>query len=287
MQSPVRRSRPRRPAPRTLAAALGVLLVVFSVWLALTAETTARTRLQAAHNGPIATQIALIADAESPAIVVDMSAEVRAVTSVMTDPMRVILEFPGLGFHAPALPQPAAGGSIGSVRFGAFMRGAGRIVVELSRPLRVVEQRFLDLDGGGKRLVIRCEPTTRAAFRALANPVSDDIVTGTIARAQAGKGADLPLVFLDPGHGGIDSGASGPGGELEKTIVLQFALALKDRLERGGKARVMLSRTGDVFVPLRDRVRMARQAKAQLFLSLHADALPADEGEARGATIYT
>jgi N-acetylmuramoyl-L-alanine amidase len=151
----------------------------------------------------------------------------------------------------------------------------------------VSEQRFLMLDGGGKRLVVRIEPTERAAFVALARPMADDIVTGTTARAQAGRTGDLPLVFLDPGHGGIDSGASGPGGELEKAIVLQFALALRDRLERGGKAKVLMSRTGDVFVPLRDRVRMARQAKAQLFLSLHADALPADEGEARGATVYT
>jgi N-acetylmuramoyl-L-alanine amidase len=112
-------------------------------------------------------------------------------------------------------------------------------------------------------------------------------VTGSTARAQGARQAELPLVFLDPGHGGIDSGATGPGGELEKALVLQFGLTLRDRLERGGKARVMMSRSTDVFVPLRDRVRAARQAKAQLFISLHADALPADEGEARGATVYT
>ncbi len=86
--------------------------------------------------------------------------------------------------------------------------------------------------------MIRLEPVPRAAFMALARPVADDIVTGTTtARAQAGRTAELPLVFLDPGHGGIDSGATGPGGELEKALVLQFALALRDRLERGGKRR--------------------------------------------------
>jgi N-acetylmuramoyl-L-alanine amidase len=264
------------------------VLAVLLLLACLAWPADARTRAQAPHGGPVATQIVLVTDAAGVALVVDMSAEVRAMASAMADPMRIILDFPGLGFHAQPVPAPARGGLVSSVRFGAFMRGEGRVVVELNAPARVVEQRFLDLDGGGRRLVVRLEPTTAAAFAGLANPMSDDIVTGsTAARAQVSAAPDLPLVLLDPGHGGIDTGASGPGGELEKTIVLQFALALKERLERGGKARVMMSRTADVFVPLRDRARMARQARAQLFLSLHADALPADEGEARGATIYT
>jgi N-acetylmuramoyl-L-alanine amidase len=120
-------------------------------------------------------------------------------------------------------------------------------------------------------------------FQDLARPLADDVVTGTVDTRTPPSA--LPLIVLDPGHGGIDAGATGPSGETEKAIVLQFAQTLKDRLEAGGKVRVMMTRTTDVFVPLRDRVRMARQAKAQLFVSLHADAL-ADEENVRGASIY-
>jgi N-acetylmuramoyl-L-alanine amidase len=247
------------------------------------AEPTSRVR----PPSIVATQVSLVSDAAGQALVIDMSAEAGATPSYMANPLRLVLDFPKLGFQAAAVPRPPAGGPVAAVRFGAFMRGEGRAIVELAQPMRAAEQRFFPLDGGGARLVIRLEPIPRAAFMALAKPVSDDIVTGSTARAQGARPTELPLVFLDPGHGGIDSGATGPGGELEKTLVLQFAVALKDRLERGGKARVAMSRTGDVFVPLRDRVRLARQAKAQLFISLHADALPADEGEARGATVYT
>jgi N-acetylmuramoyl-L-alanine amidase len=267
--------------------ALPALALLVCVLSQAFAQGPSRSRQAALLTGPVATQVALISDADGQALVVDMSAEINAAVSVMADPMRLVLDFPRLRFHAPQAAAPAQGGPVANVRFGAFMRGEGRVIVELNRPLRASEQRFLDLEGGGRRLVVRLEPIPREAFMALARPIADDIITGSTARAQGAKPSDLPLVFLDPGHGGIDSGATGPGGELEKTLVLQFATTLRDRLERGGKARVMMSRTGDVFVPLRDRVRLARQAKAQLFISLHADALPADEGEARGATVYT
>ncbi len=268
-------------AARLWLACLAALAIV------LIAVPQALAERRQAGAAAIATQVSLVSDQHGEALVVDMSAEVRAAPSMMAEPMRLILDFPRLGFRAPQTPLPPKGGAVAGVRFGAFMRGEGRVIVELNQPMRAAEQSFLPLEGGGRRLVIRLEPIDRAAFIALAKPVADDIITGSTARAQAGRGSDLPLVFIDPGHGGIDSGASGPGGELEKSIVLQFSLALRDRLERGGKARVMMSRTTDVFVPLRERVRLARQAKAQLFISIHADALPSDEGEARGATVYT
>jgi N-acetylmuramoyl-L-alanine amidase len=272
---------------RLAAMAVVCMALLIGLVMPALAEGQRRARNAMSPTGPVATQLTLTSDADGHALVIDMSAEVRAAMSVMVNPLRLVLDFPGLRFHAPQVPAPEAGGMVAGLRFGAFMRGEGRVILELNQPMRAAEQRFLALDGGGARLVVRLEGMDKAAFVALAKPMADDIITGSAARAQAGRGADLPLVFLDPGHGGIDSGATGPGGELEKTIVLQFSLALKDRLERGGKARVIMSRATDVFVPLRDRVRLARQAKAQLFMSIHADALPSDEGEARGATVYT
>src|SRR5436305_328047 len=95
-----------------------------------------------------------------------------------------------------------------------------------------------------------------------------------------------PVVAIDPGHGGIDNGTQA-GGESEKNLVLGFALALRDRIDKAGKYRVVMTRTDDTFIPLGDRVRIARNQSAALFVSIHSDALPRREGDARGATIYT
>ena len=92
--------------------------------------------------------------------------------------------------------------------------------------------------------------------------------------------------MIDPGHGGIDNGTQASG-ESEKNLVLGFALALRDRIEKSGKYRVVMTRTDDTFIPLADRVKIARNQSAALFVSIHADALPRREGDAQGATIYT
>jgi N-acetylmuramoyl-L-alanine amidase len=95
------------------------------------------------------------------------------------------------------------------------------------------------------------------------------------------------VVVIDAGHGGIDHGTQAQSGENEKDIVLDFAKALRDRIEKAGKYRVVMTRSDDTFIPLAERVKIARQHKAALFLSVHADALPRGEGDAQGATVYT
>jgi N-acetylmuramoyl-L-alanine amidase len=92
---------------------------------------------------------------------------------------------------------------------------------------------------------------------------------------------------LDPGHGGIDNGTKATTGEMEKTIVLQFSLMLRDKIEKTGRYRVVMTRTDDTFVALGDRVAIARERQAALFVSIHADALRRTEGDAQGATVYT
>ncbi|MCS6892621.1 MAG: N-acetylmuramoyl-L-alanine amidase [Rhodovarius sp.] len=104
---------------------------------------------------------------------------------------------------------------------------------------------------------------------------------------QGGRDA-LPLVVIDPGHGGADPGAIGPQGTQEKRVVLAVALELRRRLEAEGRCRVALTRSADVFVPLRQRVEFARRRQAALLLSLHADALPPGQAASiRGASVYT
>ncbi len=94
----------------------------------------------------------------------------------------------------------------------------------------------------------------------------------------------LIIVALDPGHGGEDPGAIGPTGLREKDVVLAVALALRDRLNAMPGLRVMLTRDGDFFVPLAERVRKARRVQADLFVSIHADAFV--RPEARGASVF-
>ena len=95
----------------------------------------------------------------------------------------------------------------------------------------------------------------------------------------------MPLVILDPGHGGRDPGATGVGGTLEKDVTLASAIALKTVLEARGRYRVELTRTADHYLNRGNRVTIARDLRASLFLSLHADKMP--DPAVRGASVYT
>jgi N-acetylmuramoyl-L-alanine amidase len=95
------------------------------------------------------------------------------------------------------------------------------------------------------------------------------------------------VIVIDAGHGGVDNGTVAESGENEKDLVLDFAKALRERIEKKGKFRVVMTRDDDTFVALGDRVKIARAQGAALFVSIHADALPKAEGDAQGATIYT
>jgi N-acetylmuramoyl-L-alanine amidase len=114
-----------------------------------------------------------------------------------------------------------------------------------------------------------------------------DTAVAAVTPRKPASAPDLrPVVVIDPGHGGVDNGTQS-GGEMEKSLVLGFGLALRDRIEKAGKYHVVMTRTDDTFIPLTDRVKIARNASAALFVSIHADALPRHEGDAQGATIYT
>ncbi len=111
--------------------------------------------------------------------------------------------------------------------------------------------------------------------------------TEGLPRATPARGANPPLIVIDPGHGGRDPGAQSPhGGLLEKNVTLELARAIRDELARSGRVRVALTREDDRFLVLQDRYEIARRMNADLFISIHADAAPHND-TARGATIYT
>ena len=172
------------------------------------------------------------------------------------------------------------------------MQGGSRIVIDLTPAGADREALALDAtDSQPARLVLDLAAVDRETFLrtiALENraPRPEAKIRGP---EPAGRipGDPRPLVVLDPGHGGIDNGTHAPSGENEKEIVLEFGLLLRDKLEKTGKYRVVMTRTDDTFIPLADRVRLARQRQASLFISIHADALARGEGDAQGATVYT
>jgi len=204
---------------------------------------------------------------------------------------------PGVGAAAPAPPPRSRGATaeteaslIRSFRFGRFAPGHSRIVIDLTRPAKAARVESV-LRPEGVRLEIDLVADTPTAFAAAVaqrlKALSALPEASALPERSSGGGEPgaVPLVVIDPGHGGVDIGASSRRGQMEKAIVFDFARALKAKIEARGKQRVALTREEDVFVPLNDRVRFARERGASLFLSIHADTL--GEASVRGATVYT
>ena len=222
-------------------------------------------------------------------LLVDLSAGVAVVPVLTEAPDRLIIDMPEVNFQvdpaAGRLPAGAAG-LIRAFRFGLFAPGRSRIVADLSGPVAIRRAEVASIAGGAaSRLTVELAPADRAAFRAAARrPQVDPAPPPAAAPARVGQDA-RPVVVIDPGHGGVDPGATGLRGALEKDVVFRFATALAARLEAGGRYRVVMTRTGDSFVSLGDRVRIARDADAALLISVHADSL--SDASVAGATVYT
>ena len=240
---------------------------------------------------PAATDSRLGGDENQTRFVVDLTRKIALRAFTLADPYRVVIDLPQVTFKLPPRAGESGRGLVKAFRFGLVMQGGSRIVLDVSKPVRVEKAFVLDaVEGQPARLVLDLASTDRETFlRTLAlesKPRASE--PRRLDRDPARKGDPRPLIVIDPGHGGIDTGTkAGGGGVLEKTIVLDFALLLRDQIERTGKYRVVMTRTDDTFVELAERVHMARQRQASLFISIHADALRRGEGEAQGATVYT
>jgi N-acetylmuramoyl-L-alanine amidase len=238
---------------------------------------------------PAATAVRLGGDETDTRFVLDLSRKIDLHAFTLADPYRVVVDIPEVIFRLPPKAGQSGRGLIKAFRFGLMMEGASRIVLDVVRPVRVAKAYVVDAAAGDPaRLVLELVPTDRQSFLRQIT-VEDRLLTAQPVQPPAGSGnADpRPLVVLDPGHGGIDTGTRAPTGEMEKDIVLDFAKRLSQRILAFGKYRVLMTRTEDVYVPLDERVRIARNAGAALFVSIHADSLPHHEGDAQGATVYT
>ncbi|MBR0871081.1 N-acetylmuramoyl-L-alanine amidase [Bradyrhizobium tropiciagri] len=255
----------------------------------------------AAPAFPVASSARLAGDGKQTRFILDLDRKIDFRAFALADPYRVVVDIPQVNFQLAAGTGATGRGLVKAFRYGLVMPGGSRIVFDLTGPAKIANSYVLDAaNGQPPRLVLDLEEVDRASFTQSLAPSERPELKPTIAETSTATippvtSAALPpiavadprpLIVIDPGHGGIDNGTQS-GGATEKTLVLEFGLALRDRIEKSGKYRVVMTRTDDTFIPLNDRVKVARTQAAALFVSIHADALPRREGDAQGATIYT
>ncbi len=235
----------------------------------------------------VAAAAALETDGPKTRFKVTLSKPVIAQVSLMERPDRLIIDLPEVAFHLPAEAGRTKEGIVASYRYGLFAPGRSRVVMELTQPAIVSGMTTApDATGAATILTIELSRTDREEFRKAAAGSPPPAKDGPAPVVQATKDA-RPVIMIDPGHGGIDPGAAASSSSVaEKDLVLSFAQRLKKRLEEGGRYKVLMTRDKDVFVSLGDRVRAARAAQADLFISIHADSISGGQ-DVRGLTVYT
>ena len=269
--------------PLGFAALLGLSAGLFAGSSALAqTELTALARADSAAS-------ALVDQGDSVEMMLRLSQPVPFRIFTLDDPRRMVVDFAEVDWTGFDTEQFDTAEGITGLRVGGFVPGWSRMVLDLAEPFRLVHAQ-MSRDDKGAVLTLTLDPTASDEFALgagtppdaqLVRPSTDDAPKAAPLR-KLGEG---PLrVVLDPGHGGIDPGAERDG-VVEKELTLTFARELQDVLNRAGGFEVTLTRAEDLFVPLETRLTLAREAGADVFLSIHADAIA--EGRAEGATIYT
>ena len=268
---------------RTVLTPILAVLAICALCLPSAAQTGdtgfgALARLIPAESG-------LTATTDGVAVTLALSQPVPFRVFTLTDPARVVIDFREVDFGAwagetdlpPAITALEAG----------LARGLGwsRLVLSLASP-HAPQTAAMATDPltGRARVDVRLVPVSQAEFHATATGLPDPAPGVAVATAPVRMADGRVVVVIDPGHGGVDPGAV-RGSHTEADLVLRFSRELRDALRRTGRVDVVLTRDADVFVPLPARITAARAAGADLFISIHADAVA--EGRARGATVYT
>jgi N-acetylmuramoyl-L-alanine amidase len=228
--------------------------------------------------------------AERTRLVLDLGAKVDFDIFLLDRPRRVVVDLPSLAWPTD---QPTVDGLVQKIRFGQFTADKSRLVIDAKGPVRVAKSFLLPPSSGlPHRLVIDLVKTGNKEF-------ADQVAKDRAAKRSANKAAPAPTPFtpkprkqanskpvivLDAGHGGVDPGALGRKAR-EKSVTLNFTRELAKQLRKTGKYKVYLTRNRDIYIPLRQRVNIARKHNADLFISIHADAIK--RKNVRGMSIYT
>ncbi|MFQ5958165.1 MAG: N-acetylmuramoyl-L-alanine amidase [Alphaproteobacteria bacterium] len=256
------------------------LLIAFAV--SLLVPDVARAK-------PAVTGLRLGVHTDVTRVVLDLTGSLDYTVFTLPDPYRVVIDLPEVEWRMPAKTIPAGRGVVQRLRYGLFQPGTSRLVLDVAAPVAVRKMFILRPTADfGYRLVLDLAAVTAEEFRRQGRP-SPAVQTQTARLPPPPQPVPerrgRQVIVVDAGHGGVDPGTVGASGTYEKTITLAAARELKRQLEATGRYAVVMTRTRDVFVRLRQRVEVARNAKADLFVSLHADAIA--NKRVRGATVYT
>jgi N-acetylmuramoyl-L-alanine amidase len=278
-----RQSRPGSPVEFATGRIIACLLMLLVMVFGSVSVSYATDRLQASGYK-------MAGDAARTRVVINFDREPELRWFLLRAPHRLVVDLPETAFSLDQTELEPRG-MVTVVGYGNLNQGRSRLIISFDGPFQVENIDILKNEDEGFRLVADVVAGSDAAFeRALADQIE---TTGSMQFAPKTDRVGEPIVpptqrfriVIDPGHGGIDTGAEGPTGTLEKTITLAFALELKKKLDDTGKYDVFLTRDRDLFLRLDERVRIARQQAADLFVSIHADSIRFKDF--RGATVYT
>ena len=252
---------------------------------------------------PVALAAQLTGDASRTILNLDLSRPFAYKVFALDNPYRVIIDMPAVEFRLPRGTGNRAFGVIDDFRYGLVGPGRSRLVINTAGPVLVESAGIMSKDGqGASAFKIALKATDAATFaahlpRKAAKPKPVPVAAlpepdegpGIAPRASR-AGREKPLVILDPGHGGPDSGAVGPDGAVEKDVVFAISGKVRELLEASGNYEVKMTRDKDIFIPLSGRVDFAEKRNADLMVSIHADSTAAGKRRWQpvgGATIYT
>ena len=283
-----------RPWPCRVLLLLTLAVIAGNPFWSAAAQAQAGARLDhqalaSQASGPVAGVDLRLDSAERTArFNIALSQQVATSISVLGQPMRITIDLPEVTFQA-AQSTTRQRGLVTGFRAGLVAPGRSRLVFDLGTAAQVGAIRQTKRADGIVDMVIDFVPIGAEEFERAVLRGVEQRAAAALAPLQGeprSPNDTRPLVVIDPGHGGIDSGAVASGGIAEKTLVLAIAMQLRTQLESSSSMRVIMTRSDDRFLSLSERVRVAREARADLFISLHADSLSAAQ-EVRGATVYT
>ena len=212
--------------------------------------------------------------------VMDLDGPADFHTFTLDDPARIVVDLPQVSRTMSERERGIDTGLIVRARFGTPAVDMTRVVLDLVEPGVVQDTLVLEPEGDyGHRIVLDIAP------RAVPVPSDEAVEDDGFLKPGIKPPPPVPIIVLDPGHGGPDPGAVGASGAHEKDIVLAAARELKAMLEETGRYHVVMTRDGDWILRLADRVLFARAAGADLFISIHADSI--DNPSVRGTGVYT
>lgn len=224
---------------------------------------------------------------ERARLIVDLTGTTQFAIASLTDPMQIAVDVRATAIQQNGEHAPSGTGIVSGINLEMADTGRARTWIALATPARVQQAYVLEaVEDQPARLVVDFVPATEEEFIELAaRDLTDTQQSASTPVTPAPVSTQRRLIVIDPGHGGDDGGATSPDGTSEKEIVLAFSKILQKFLTETGKFDVALTREDDVFIRLEDRIAIARENRADLFVSVHADYFQQDE--VRGTSIYT